>query len=459
VADYPFEPFRIKVVEPIRLNTREERARVLEEAGYNLFAVRAEDILIDLFTDSGTTAMSDSQWAGMMQGDEAYAGCRNFYHLEDVQKTIFGMPYFVPTHQGRPAETMLMDLTLSTGDVVPNNMHFDSTEANVVVRGAQAVNLAIDEAWDPQARHPFKGNMDVEKLRRCIEETGVERIPFVMITVTNNTGAGQPVSMENIRAVKKVAEEFGLPLWFDAARYAENAYFIKLREPGYEFKTPLEIANEMFSVADGFVMSCKKDGLVNIGGLFGTRDAELFERAKVIMILREGFLTYGGLAGRDLEALARGLMEGVEESYLAYRIHQTKYLGDRLLEAEVPIFEPVGGHAVYLDIKRFLPHIPQSQFPGMAFTARLYLDAGVRAVELGSLAFAHTDSETGETKFPALELVRLTLPRRVYTQRHLDYVADAIIKIYKERDQLQGLELVWEAPVMRHFTAKLAPVS
>ncbi len=459
MADYPFEPFRIKVVEPIRPNTAEERTRILREAGYNLFAVRAEDILIDLFTDSGTTAMSDGQWAGMMQGDEAYAGCRNYYHLEEVQRSIFGMPYFVPTHQGRPAETMLMDLTISEGDVIPNNMHFDSTEANVVVRGGKAMNLAIDEAWDPQAHHPFKGNMDIAKLRRCIEETGVESIPFVMITVTNNTGAGQPVSMENIRAVKEVAEEFGLPLWFDAARYAENAYFVKVREPGYEHKSPVEIAQEMFALADGFVMSCKKDGLVNIGGLFGTRDAELFERAKVLMILREGFLTYGGLAGRDLEALARGLMEGVDESYLAYRIEQTKYLGDRLSEAGVPIFEPVGGHAVYLDMKRFLPHIPQNLFPGVAFTARLYVEAGVRAVELGSLAFAHPDPTTGEMRYPALELVRLALPRRVYTQKHVDYVADAIVKIYEEREKLEGLELLWEAPLMRHFTAKLAPVS
>lgn len=458
MAEYPFEPFRIKVVEPIRLTTREERVRILEDAGYNVFMLKAEDILIDLLTDSGTTAMSDDQWAGMMKGDESYAGCRNFYHLKDVQERIFGMPYFVPTHQGRPAETMLLDLYLKPGLIVPNNMHFDSTEANVLVRGGKALNLAIDEAWEPAAQHPFKGNMDIAKLRRCIEENGAENIPLIIMTVTNNTGAGQPVSMENIRQTRAVADEFGIPFWFDCARYAENAYFIKLREPGYAAKSPLEIAREMFSYVDGFVMSSKKDGLVNIGGLFGCRDAELFEQVKVMMILREGFLTYGGLAGRDLEALARGLMEGVDESYLAYRIGQTKYLGDRLTEAGVPIVQPTGGHAVYVDMRGFFPDMPQSQFPGVAFTSQLYIEAGVRAVELGSLAFAHPDPDTGEIRYPVLDLVRLTLPRRVYTQGHLDFVAAAIIKIHRNRDQVKGLKLVWEAPLMRHFTARLAPI-
>ena len=458
MAEYPFEPFRIKVVEPLRLTTREERARILEEAGYNVFAIKAQDILIDLLTDSGTTAMSDRQWAGIMMGDESYAGCRNFYHLQDVQREIFGMEYFVPTHQGRPAETMLLDLTMKPGDVVPNNMHFDSTEGNILVRGGRALNLAIDEAWQPTAQHLFKGNMDIGKLRRCIEEAGADKIPLVMMTVTNNTGAGQPVSMQNIRETKAVCDEFGLPFWFDAARYAENAYFIKLREPGYADKTPLQIAQEMFSYADGFVMSSKKDGLVNIGGLFGCRDAQLFERASMLMILREGFLTYGGLAGRDLEALALGLMEGLEESYLAYRIGQTGYLGERLMEAGVPIVEPPGGHAVYVDTRRFLPDMPQSLFPGVALTSRLYLDYGIRAVELGSLAFAHEDPETGEVKYPVLDLVRLTLPRRVYTQRHIDYVADALIELHKNRGQIKGLRITYQAPFMRHFTARLEPV-
>ena len=458
MAEYPFEPFRIKVVEPLRLTTREERARILQEAGYNVFMLKAQDILIDLLTDSGTTAMSDRQWAGIMMGDESYAGCRNFYHLQDVQREIFGMEYFVPTHQGRPAETMLLDLTMKPGDVVPNNMHFDSTEGNILVRGGKALNLAIDEAWQPTTQHPFKGNMDIGKLRRCIEETGADNIPLVMMTVTNNTGAGQPVSMQNIRETKAVCEEYGLPFWFDAARYAENAYFIKLREPGYADKTPLQIAQEMFSYADGFVMSSKKDGLVNMGGLFGCRDAQLFERASMLMILREGFITYGGLAGRDLEALALGLMEGLEESYLAYRIGQTAYLGERLMEAGVPIVEPPGGHAVYVDVRRFLPDMPQSRFPGVALTSRLYLDYGIRAVELGSLAFAHEDPETGEVKYPVLDLVRLTLPRRVYTQRHIDYVADALIELHTNRGQIKGLRITYQAPFMRHFTARLEPV-
>jgi tyrosine phenol-lyase len=458
MAKYPFEPFRTKVVEPIRMTTKAERARILEEAGYNVISVKAEDVLIDFLTDSGTSAMSDNQWAGMMLGDESYAGCRNFYHLEKVQRTIFGMPYFVPIHQGRAAENVLANAMLRPGHVVPNNMHFDTTEANIQAQGARPVNLNIDEGWDTTFQHPFKGNMDIDKLRRCLDDTGLEHVPMIMLTLTNNTAAGQPVSLENIRATKAVAAEYGIPLWFDAARYAENAYFIKLREPGYADKTPLEIAQEMFSYADGFVMSSKKDGLVNMGGLLGCRDPKLFERVKVQLILREGFPTYGGLAGRDLEALARGLLEGVEESYLKYRIEQTRYLGERLAQAGVPIFEPVGGHAVYLDMKRFLPHIPQSQFPGMAFTCRLYLDYGIRAVELGSLIFATKDPETGEEVYPLLELVRLALPRRVYGQRHVDYVADAVIELHEKQAEIKGLRITWEAEIMRHFTARLEPI-
>ena len=459
MAEYPFEPFRIKVVEPLRLTTSEERARILAAAGYNVFMLRAEDVLIDLLTDSGTTAMSDSQWSGMMIGDESYAGCRNFYHLEEVVRDIFGMPHFVPTHQGRGAETILCDLFVRPGLPIPNNMHFDSTEANVQVRGGLALNLAIDESWQPTGYHPFKGNMDLGKLRACIEEYGPANVPLVMLTVTNNTGAGQPVSLENMRAVRALCDEFALPLFYDAARYAENAYFIKLREPGQADRSCLAIARDMFSCADGFVMSSKKDGLVNIGGLFGMRDPDLFERVSMQMILREGFLTYGGLAGRDLEALARGLREGIADDYLAYRIEQTKYLGDRLIEAGVPVFEPIGGHAVYVDAKRFFPHIPQREFPGIALTSQLYVRAGIRAVELGSLAFAHPDPETGEDRFPELELVRLTLPRRVYTQKHLDYVADAVIDLHRTGEGCCGMRVVHQAPAMRHFTARLEPVS
>lgn len=393
-----------------------------------------------------------------MRGDESYAGSRNFYHLREVVQDIFGMPYFVPTHQGRSAETILFHLFVKPGQIVPNNMHFDTTEANVMVQQGQPYNLAIDEASQPLARHPFKGNMDLNKLHACLETHGPDRVPLVMLTLTNNTGAGQPVSMANIRQTKALVADYGIPLFFDAARYAENAYFIKLREPGYADKSPLEIAQEMFSYADGFTMSAKKDGLVNIGGLLGMRSEILFQRVSTELILHEGFLTYGGLARRDLEAMARGLREGIEDSYLAYRLGQTQYLGERLLEAGLPIIEPPGGHAIYLDMKRFLPHIPQCQFPGVALTAQLYLNAGIRAVELGSLSFAHPNPETGEMLYPDLETVRLALPRRVYTQKHIDYVVDALVDLYRQRDQIGGLRLIYEAPYMRHFTARLAPL-
>lgn len=459
MAEYPFEPFRIKVVEPIRRTTRREREERMAEAGHNVFALRAEDVLIDLLTDSGTTAMSDNQWAGMMVGDESYAGCRNFFHLRDVVEEIFGMPYFVPTHQGRGAETILCDLFVERGKPIPNNTHFDSTEGNVLVRGGVALNLPIPEGRDAVAYHPFKGNMDVAALRASIEEWGPENVPLILLTVTNNTVAGQPVSMANIRETRAVADEFGIPLFFDAARYAENAYFIKLREEGYADRTPLAIAQEMFSYADGFVMSSKKDGLVNIGGLFGMRDEALFQRVTVEMILREGFVTYGGIAGRDLEALARGLREGLEESYLAHRIGQTRYFGESLKEVGVPIVEPPGGHAVYVDARRFLPHVPQSEFPGVALTSALYVEAGVRAIELGSLAFAHPDPATGEVRYPELDLVRLALPRRVYTQTQLDYVVDALGGLYARREEIRGMRIAWEGPYMRHFTARLEPIA
>jgi len=458
MAEYPFEPFRIKVVEPIRMTTREERTRLLAEAGYNVFQLRSEDVLIDLLTDSGTTAMSDRQWAGIMTGDEAYAGARNYYHLRDAVRDIFGMPYFTPTHQGRAAETILMSVLVQPGHVVPNNMHFDTTEANVRVRGGVPLNLAVDEARDPLSHHPFKGDMHLRKLRACIEEHGPDNIPLAIMTVTNNTAAGQPVSMQNIRETKALLAEYEIPFFLDAARYAENAWFIQQREPGYAGKPILDIAREMFSHADGFMMSAKKDGLVNIGGLLAMRDQRLFERVSVELVVHEGFLTYGGLAGRDLEALARGLYEALDERYLAYRIGQVQYLGDRLVEAGVPIFEPPGGHAVYLDVKRFLPHIPPSRFPGVALSCALYVDAGVRAVELGSLAFARTDPNTGEVKYPDLETVRLALPRRVYTQKHIDYVVDAIAAVYQKRLELRGLRLTHEAPYLRHFTARLEPV-
>ncbi|NLH08972.1 MAG: tryptophanase [Chloroflexi bacterium] len=458
MPSYPPEPFRIKAVEPIRRTTREERLAKLQAAGYNLFKVAAEDVYIDLLTDSGTTAMSDRQWGGMMQGDESYAGARNFFNLQCAITEIFGFKHFVPTHQGRAAENILCRLLLKPGQVVPSNNHFDTTGANIRAAGGKPVDLVIDEASDPSNRHPFKGNMDLDKLTRFIEETGPENIPFGMITVTNNAAGGQPVSMANIKATAEVYHRYGIPFFIDACRYAENAYFIRLREEGYADKTPLEIAQEMFSVADGCTMSAKKDALVNIGGFLCMNDNALFERAQQELILREGFPTYGGLAGRDLEAMARGLYEGLDLDYLAYRIGQTAYLGERLLEIGVPIVEPPGGHAVYVDAGQFLPHIPVEQFPGQALVIELYLAGGIRAVELGSVAFAYPDPETGEMVHPPLELVRLALPRRVYTRSHLDFIVETFDEIARNREAVAGVEIVEAPELLRHFTASFAPV-
>ena len=458
MAKFPVEPFKIKVVEPIRQTTRAEREEILQQAGYNLFAVRAEDIYIDLLTDSGTAAMSDSQWAGMMVGDESYAGCRNYFNLEDAIRSITGFRYFVPTHQGRAAENVLFTCTVKPGQSVPSNMHFDTTQANVIAQGGNPVNLLAEEGLDPTSHAPFKGDIDVERLETFIQQVGSERIPVGMLTVTNNSGGGQPVSMANVRATGEVLHKYGIPFFLDACRYAENAYFIKLRDPGYADVPVQEIAREMFSYADGCTMSAKKDALVNMGGFLAMNDEELYQRACQELILREGFPTYGGLAGRDLEAVARGLWEGIDEQYLAYRIAHTRYLADRLVEERVPILEPPGGHAVYLDAKRFLPHIPQPELPGQALTCALYLEGGVRGVEIGSVMFACEDPETGEMVYPTLELVRLAIPRRVYTQAHLDCVAETCCRLYERRDAIRGMRYTYAPALLRHFTARFEPL-
>lgn len=451
------EPFKIKSVEPIRFTTREEREVLLKEAGYNPFMLPADDVLIDLLTDSGTSAMSAKQWAGIMEGDESYAGSKSFYRFEAVIKSITNLKYIIPTHQGRAAEKILFTIVGGAGKFIPNNTHFDTTRANVEFSGAEAVDLLNEIGKHPEIRADFKGNMDVEKLEAFIKEKGFENIPLCMLTVTNNSGGGQPVSMQNIKETKAVCKKYGIPLFLDACRFAENAYFIKMREKGYENKTPLEIAQEMFSYADGVTMSAKKDALVNIGGFLAMNDEDLAMKCRNLLIVTEGFPTYGGLAGRDLEAVAQGLLEIVDEHYLQYRIRSVEYLGERLVAAGVPIIEPPGGHAIYIDAKRFLPNIPPDQYPGQSIVCELYLEGGVRAVEIGSLMFGKYDKD-GKLIPAMMELVRLAIPRRVYTQSHIDYLIEVILEVYKNRDKLKGYKITYEAPMLRHFTAQFEPV-
>jgi len=444
------EPFRIKSVEPIRWTTRKQREALLRAAHYNLFLLPADDVLIDLLTDSGTGAMSTHQWAAVMEGDESYAGSKSFERFRLSVQEIFGYKHVIPTHQGRAAERILFNVMCKHGDVVPNNTHFDTTRANVEFVGAEALDIPIAEARQPSLKLPFKGNMDVTALEEVIARVGRQRVPLVMLTVTNNSGGGQPVSMENAKAVSAVCRKHKIPLYFDACRFAENAYFIKLREMGYESETPKQIAQEMFALGDGCTMSAKKDGMANIGGFLCTNDEVLARQEKDLLILTEGYPTYGGLAGRDLEAIAVGVQESLEEDYLRYRIASTAYLGNHLSEAGVPIVEPPGGHAIYLDARAFLSHIPQPQFPGVALAAELYLEGGIRSVEIGTLMFADAAQ---------MDLVRLAIPRRVYTQSHIDYVVEIILGVWKRREQIKGMHLTYEAPFLRHFTAHLEPVA
>jgi tryptophanase len=444
------EPFRIKSVEPLRWTTRAQREKLLRAAHYNLFLLHSGDVLIDLLTDSGTGAMSTHQWAAIMEGDESYAGSPSFDRFKASVQDIFGYTHVIPTHQGRAAERILFNVMCKKGDVVPNNTHFDTTRANVEFVGAEAVDLPVPEARQPSTRLPFKGNMDVHALEALIERVGRERIPLVMLTVTNNSGGGQPVSMENAKAVAAICRRHAIPLYFDACRFAENAWLIHEREPEFSSKSPKEIAQEMFSLGDGCTMSAKKDGMANIGGFLCTNNDILARQEQDLLILTEGYPTYGGLAGRDLEAIAVGLQESLEEDYLRYRIASTAYLGNKIAERGVPIVQPPGGHAIYIDAKAFLPHIPLTQFPGVALAAELYLEGGIRSVEIGSLMFAGAAQ---------MELVRLAIPRRVYTQSHIDYVVEIILRVWERRTQIKGLRLTYEAPFLRHFTAHLEPVA
>jgi len=447
------EPFKIKMTERIKFTTEDYRRKILKNCNYNLFSIRAEDVLIDLLSDSGTSAMSSLQWSAMMDGDEAYAGARSFFDFEKAVKKITNLKYIIPTHQGRAAEKILFSIIGGKGKTVISNTHFDTTRANVEYSGARALDLLVPEGKKPSLIYPFKGNIDLDLLEKTIKEIGAANIPVVVLTVTNNASGGQPVSMENIRETKKICTKYGIPMFIDACRFAENAYFIKKREKGYENKTPLEIAQEMFSYCDGATMSAKKDALVNIGGFLALNDEKLTQQARNLLILTEGFTTYGGLAGRDLAAIAQGLQEVLEEDYLQYRIRCIEYIGEKLTEAGVPIILPTGGHAIFLDAAAMLPHIPKDQYPAQALACELYAIGGVRGVEIGS-AMMDRDPETGKNRPAEMELVRLAIPRRVYTQSHMDYLVEIVDIVNKNKKNIKGLKMTYEAPVLRHFTAK-----
>lgn len=455
----PFaESYKIKMVETIRRSTRAEREEWIKQANYNLFKLKSEQVFIDLLTDSGTGAMSDRQWSEMMLGDESYAGASSYFKMKDAIKNILGFDYFLPTHQGRAAENVLFSALVKAGDIVPGNSHFDTTKGHIEFRHAKAIDCTIDEAFDTTIIHPFKGNIDLNKLEAVYKSTPREKIPFTVVTVTCNSSGGQPVSMANLKAVRELSDKYGVMVVYDSARFAENAYFIKTREEGYADKTIREIVAEMFSYADAMTMSSKKDAIVNMGGFIGMRDENLFKKASTFNIMFEGYVTYGGMSGRDMNALAQGLYEGTEFDYLETRIGQVAYLGNRLVEFGVPVQQPFGGHAIFVDAKRFLPHLPKEQFQSQTLAVELYLESGVRGVEIGAL-LADRDPETRENRYPALELLRLTIPRRVYTNNHMDYVAIALANVYERSKTItRGLKIVSEAPIMRHFTVDLARV-
>lgn len=451
------EPYKIKMVEPLNRISHKEREERLKEAGFNTFLLKAQDIYIDLLTDSGTSAMSDTQWAGMMLGDESYAGSRNFYHLEERVQELFGFTYVIPTHQGRGAEHLLSLIKIKEGDRIPGNMYFTTTRAHQELQGGTFVDVIIQEAHDPTSRHPFKGNVDLTKLEALIEEVGADRIPYLCIGVTVNMAGGQPVSLENLKETRALCKKYGIPIFFDATRCAENAYFIKAREEGQRDRPVKDILREMMSLGDGCTMSGKKDALVNIGGFLAVNCEEIYARARELVVLFEGMPTYGGMAGRDMEAMARGLLEVLHDDYIAHRIYQVEYLGDELREAGIPIVEPPGGHAIFLNAKDFLPHIPQEEFPAQSLAAALYLQGGIRAMERGIVS-AGRNRETGEHYYPALETVRLTIPRRVYTDRHLEYVANTLKSLYAKRESITGLKMVYEPPTLRFFNARFEPL-
>jgi tryptophanase len=454
--ELPFaESYKIKMVETIKKSTRKQREQWIKEAKYNLFNLKSEQVFIDLLTDSGTGAMSDKQWSAIMQGDESYAGATSYYNLKNTIKELLGFEYFLPTHQGRAAENVLFSVLIKEGDIIPGNSHFDTTKGHIEFRKAKAVDCTIDEAFDTEIEHPFKGNIDLNKLEETIKKYPKDKIPFIVITITCNSSGGQPVSMENMKAVKKLASQHGIPIIYDSARFAENAYFIKKREKGYENKTIKEIVKEMFSYADGMTMSSKKDAIVNMGGFIALNSEDIFKKATVFNIMFEGFVTYGGMSGRDMNALAQGLDEGTEFDYLDTRIKQVEYLGKKLTDFGITVQRPYGGHAIFVDARKFLPNVPKEQLQAQTLAVELYLEAGIRGVEIGTL-LADRDPETRENRYPALELLRLAIPRRVYTNNHMDVIAVALKNVFDRRDKItKGLKIINEAPIMRHFTVEL----